>query len=111
RDEKMRHLKIPSWAVIRVTDETHGYGPAARIREAVVAEPSVPASIAPAEESLLRDTSSHHADTGYAWGLLIHGLLEHSMQRKATTRSELERLAIWLTVEFPELRPHIPTAV
>jgi ATP-dependent exoDNAse (exonuclease V) beta subunit len=65
----------------------------------------------PDDTSLLHGTSSHGADSGYAWGLLIHGLLEHAMQRKDATRADLERMAHWLTVEFPELRPHIPNAV
>jgi ATP-dependent helicase/nuclease subunit A len=111
RDERTARLRQPSWAVIRVTDEAHHRGPASRIEEAMVAEPSVDASIRPEDAALLRDTSSHRADAGYAWGLLLHGLLEHAMQCKDPTRSDLERLALWLTVEFPELRPHIGHAV
>ena len=111
RDEQTTRLRQATWAVTRVTDEAHHHGPASRIRQAVVDEPSVAASIAPEDASLLRDTSSHRADSGYAWGLLIHGLLEHAMERKDATRFDLERLALWLTVEFPDLRPHIGTAV
>ena len=40
-----------------------------------------------------------------AWGTLIHGLLEHAMRHKAATREDLRRLAMWLTVEEPQLRP------
>ena len=60
---------------------------------------------------MLNETPSHGADRGYAWGLLIHGLLEHAMARKDATRQDLERLARWLTVEFPDLREFIGSAV
>jgi ATP-dependent helicase/nuclease subunit A len=94
-----------------VTDEAHHRGPSARIRQELTDEPAVPASTGSVDVATLHETSSHGADAGYAWGLLIHGLLEHAMQRKDATRVDLERLAQWLTVEFPELRPHIPKAV
>jgi ATP-dependent exoDNAse (exonuclease V) beta subunit len=51
------------------------------------------------------------ADAGVEWGTLVHGLLEHAMRHGSATRADLERLARWLTVESPELRPVIPTAV
>jgi ATP-dependent helicase/nuclease subunit A len=111
RDERTRHLLRASWAVTRVTDEAREYSAAMRIREAVIDEPGMPAAIAADDASLLRDTSSHHADAGYAWGLLIHGLLEHAIRRKDVARSDLERLAVWLTIEFPDLRPHIGKAI
>jgi hypothetical protein len=50
------------------------------------------------------DTPSHRADAGMAWGTLIHGLLEHAMRHKTATRDDLRRLAMWLTVEEPQLR-------
>ena len=46
-----------------------------------------------------------------AWGTLIHGLLEHAMRHKAATRDDLRRLAMWLTVEEPQLRPVIDEAL
>ena len=39
-----------------------------------------------------------------AWGTLIHGLLEHAMRHPNATRDDLKRLAMWLTVEEPQLR-------
>jgi ATP-dependent helicase/nuclease subunit A len=68
RDERTARLRQASWAVTRVTDEAHHRGPTSRIRQAVIDEPSVAASIAPEDASLRRDTSSHRADSGYAWG-------------------------------------------
>jgi ATP-dependent helicase/nuclease subunit A len=50
-------------------------------------------------------------DGGALWGTLIHGLLEHAVRHAATTRHDLERLARWLTVETPGLRPLIGVAV
>jgi ATP-dependent exoDNAse (exonuclease V) beta subunit len=57
------------------------------------------------------DTPSHRADAGMAWGTLVHGLLEHAMRHKASTREDLRRLAIWLTVEEPRLRAVIDQAL
>ncbi len=111
RDERTSRLRQPSWAVTRVTDEAHHHGPSGRIREQLEDEPTVSASIGPDDSSLLHETSSHRADAGYAWGLLIHGLLEHAMRHQGTSRADLERLALWLTVETPDLRPHIAHAV
>jgi ATP-dependent exoDNAse (exonuclease V) beta subunit len=74
-------------------------------------EPSISASVGQDDASLLHETSSHRADAGYAWGLLIHGLLEHAMRHKTASRTDLERLALWLTVETPDLRPYISSAV
>jgi ATP-dependent exoDNAse (exonuclease V) beta subunit len=56
-------------------------------------------------------TMSHRADAGAAWGSLVHGLLEHAMRHKPATRDDLRRLARWLTVEDPQLRPVIEQAV
>jgi ATP-dependent helicase/nuclease subunit A len=56
-------------------------------------------------------TTSHRADAGVAWGSLVHGLLEHAMRHKAATREDLRRLAQWLTVEEPQLRPLTDQAV
>jgi hypothetical protein len=56
-------------------------------------------------------TPSHRADAGIAWGTLIHGLLEHAMRHKSATRDDLRRLALWLTVEEPQLRAVIDDAL
>src|SRR4030095_7422412 len=57
------------------------------------------------------DTPSHRADAGAAWGTLIHGLLEHAMRHEHATREDLCRLAMWLTVEEPQLRAVIDEAL
>jgi ATP-dependent exoDNAse (exonuclease V) beta subunit len=41
----------------------------------------------------------------------VHGLLEHAMKHPNAAPENLERLARWLTVESPELRPVIPEAL
>ena len=46
-----------------------------------------------------------------AWGTLIHGLLEHAMRHKTATRDDLRRLAMWLTVEEPQLRAVLDEAI
>jgi len=45
------------------------------------------------------------------WGILVHGLLEHAMRHKRATRDDLRRLAMWLTIEQPELRTVIDEAL
>jgi ATP-dependent exoDNAse (exonuclease V) beta subunit len=45
------------------------------------------------------------------WGTLVHGLLEHAMRHKSATRDDLRRLAMWLTIEQPELRTVIAEAL
>ncbi|MEO8070197.1 MAG: UvrD-helicase domain-containing protein [Acidobacteriota bacterium] len=57
------------------------------------------------------ETSSRRADAGLAWGTLVHGLLEHAMRYRDTTRDDLRRLAVWLTVEEPDLRSVIEQAL
>jgi ATP-dependent exoDNAse (exonuclease V) beta subunit len=57
------------------------------------------------------DTPSRRADAGMLWGTLIHGLLEHAMRHKSATRDDLRRLAMWLTIEEPELRTVIEEAL
>src|SRR6185436_16758637 len=42
---------------------------------------------------------------------LIHGLLEHAMRHKEANREDLRRLAMWLTVEEPQLRVVIEDAL
>ena len=46
-----------------------------------------------------------------AWGSLVHGLLEHAMRHRTTTREDLRRLALWLTVEEPQLRVVLDQAI
>jgi ATP-dependent exoDNAse (exonuclease V) beta subunit len=46
-----------------------------------------------------------------AWGTLIHGLLEHAMRHQSATREDLRRLAMWLTVDEPQLRVVLDHAV
>jgi ATP-dependent exoDNAse (exonuclease V) beta subunit len=48
---------------------------------------------------------------GMAWGTLIHGLLEHAMRHPQSTPDDLRRLAMWLTVEEPQLRAVIDDAI
>jgi ATP-dependent exoDNAse (exonuclease V) beta subunit len=57
------------------------------------------------------ETPAHRADAGAAWGTLIHGLLEHAMRHPGATREDLRRLAMWLTVEEPQLRASIDDAI
>ena len=45
------------------------------------------------------------------WGTLVHGLLEHAMRHKSAMRDDLRRLAMWLTIEQPELRTFIDVAL
>jgi ATP-dependent helicase/nuclease subunit A len=61
--------------------------------------------------STTAETPSRRADAGIAWGSLIHGLLEHAMRHRKATRDDLRRLAVWLTVEDPQLRPLIEKAL
>ena len=111
RAERAIRLGQPTWTVTRATDDAHHRGPAKRIRNELADEPIVPVAVAPEDLAVLKETPSHGADSGYEWGLLIHGLLEHAMARKDATRKDLERLARWLTVEFPDLREFIGSAV
>ena len=60
---------------------------------------------------LVADTASRRADAGAVWGTLVHGLLEHAMRHPASTRDDLRRLALWLTLEEPQLRPLIDHAL
>jgi ATP-dependent exoDNAse (exonuclease V) beta subunit len=57
------------------------------------------------------DTPAHRADAGHAWGSLIHGLLEHAMRHQEASYSDLHRLAMWLSVEEPQLRSVLDEAV
>lgn len=50
------------------------------------------------------------AGAGPEWGHLVHGLLEHVMERGPDTE-ELARLARWLTYDHPDLARFIPEAL
>jgi ATP-dependent helicase/nuclease subunit A len=89
-------VKEASWSIRSVTAEA---GHIARMTRA--AEPAAPDD---PTRVVVRDTHSHRADAGMAWGSLIHGLLEHAMRHPRATREDLRRLAMWLTVEEPQLR-------
>jgi ATP-dependent exoDNAse (exonuclease V) beta subunit len=89
----------PSWSITSVTAEAKSLkgreGPPVDDATRVVAQ----------------TTSSHRADMGMAWGTLIHGLLEHAMRHQNATREDLRRLAMWLSVEEPQLRPVVDQAL
>ena len=78
---------------------------------AKMAAPSEPAAVDDPTRVVAQDTPSHRADAGMAWGTLIHGLLEHAMRHPNATPEDLRRLAMWLTVEEPQLRAVIDEAI
>jgi ATP-dependent exoDNAse (exonuclease V) beta subunit len=92
-----------SWSVTSVTAEARHVLKMTRVAE-------LPAADDPTRV-VVQDTLAHRADAGVAWGSLIHGLLEHAMRHGATTRQDLRRLAMWLTVEEPKLRVIIDEAI
>ena len=92
-----------SWAVTSVTAEAR--------HVAKMVRSSDPTSADDVTTVVRGDTASHRADAGVAWGTLVHGLLEHAMRHEGVTRDDLRRLALWLTVEQPQLRPVIDDAV
>jgi ATP-dependent helicase/nuclease subunit A len=98
------HARVnqPSWSVTSVTEEARHI---ARMTRSVDASSDDPSKV------VVRDTPSHRADAGQAWGTLVHGLLEHAMRHKTVTREDLRRLAMWLTVEEPQLRAVIDEAL
>ena len=93
----------PSWSITSVTAEAKHIAKMGGAAE--------PAAADDATRVVAQDTPSHRADAGMAWGALIHGLLEHAMRHKAATRADLRRLAMWLTVEEPQLRPVLDEAL
>jgi ATP-dependent helicase/nuclease subunit A len=101
---ELAHLRVNtrSWSVSSVTAEAHHI---AHMTRSVDAEADDPSKV------VVPDTPSHRADAGQAWGTLVHGLLEHAMRHKTTTRDDLRRLAMWLTVEEPQLRLVIDEAL
>ena len=89
-----------SWAAGSVTGEKR-----------LVTRQPVTAAIDDPTAVVSADTPSRRADAGAAWGTLVHGLLEHAMRHKQATRDDLRRLAMWLTVDEPGLRPVIDEAI
>jgi ATP-dependent helicase/nuclease subunit A len=102
REAAHEHAREPSWSVATPTGTASRATMPARARLAtgdVEAAAAVP------------ETPTDRADAGAAWGTLVHGLLEHAMRHRETTRRDLARLALWLTVESPELRPFVDDAL
>lgn len=102
RDVAHARARVASWSATSVTAESRHISKIARSEKS---EPDDPTRV------VVADTPSHRADAGMAWGTLIHGLLEHAMRHKAATRDDLRRLAMWLTVEEPQLRSVIDEAL
>jgi ATP-dependent helicase/nuclease subunit A len=104
RGDRHDRARLPSWAVTTVTGEKARLAAAERAK--VSAQGGAAEAVADAT-----GTPGHRADAGVAWGSFIHGLLEHAMRHDGATRADLDRLARWLTVETPDLRPFIPEAL
>ena len=102
RDTRHAHVNQPSWSAASVTEEARHI---ARMTRSVAASADDPSKV------VVADTPSHRADAGQAWGTLVHGLLEHAMRHRSATREDLRRLAMWLTVEEPQLRTVIDEAL
>ena len=102
REEAHARVNQPSWSVTSVTEEARYV---ARMTRSVDASADDPSKV------VVTDTPSHRADAGQAWGTLVHGLLEHAMRHRSATREDLRRLAMWLTVEEPQLRSVIDEAL
>jgi ATP-dependent helicase/nuclease subunit A len=95
RDAAQDIVREPSWSITSVTAEAHHIARMTRAADATADDPT---------KVVGTDTPAHRADAGMAWGTLIHGLLEHAMRHKSATREDLRRLAMWLTVDEPQLR-------
>jgi ATP-dependent helicase/nuclease subunit A len=101
RDAAHTAVQRPSWAATSVTMETKRL-------------PRMAIELGDADDAtrtIVPDTASHRADTGVAWGTLVHGLLEHAVRHPAATDEDLRRLALWLTMEEPHLRGVIDRAI
>jgi ATP-dependent exoDNAse (exonuclease V) beta subunit len=92
----------PSWSITSVTAEARHIAHMTRAADAATDDPT---------KVVATDTPTHRADAGLAWGTLIHGLLEHAMRHQGSTRADLRRLAMWLTVEQPNLRLSLDEAL
>ena len=102
RDAAHAIARTASWSATSVTAEAGHIAKIARSAESDLDDPT---------RVVVADTPSHRADAGMAWGTLIHGLLEHAMRHQNTTHDDLRRLAMWLTVEEPQLRAVINEAI
>jgi ATP-dependent helicase/nuclease subunit A len=104
RSRVTAHARVqqPSWSITSVTAEARHIARMTRAADAAVDDPT---------KVVATDTPTHRADAGVAWGTLIHGLLEHAMRHPSATREDLRRLAMWLTVEEPQLRDVIAEAL
>jgi ATP-dependent helicase/nuclease subunit A len=103
RAEAHAAIREASWSIASVTEEAHHIARMTRMLDA--GEDGDPTRV------VTPDTSSHRADAGMAWGTLIHGLLEQAMRHPHATRDDLRRLAMWLTMEEPELRRVLEAAL
>jgi ATP-dependent helicase/nuclease subunit A len=92
----------PSWSAASVTTETKAFP---KLVADLDAAPDDPTRV------ITENTPSRRADAGAAWGSLIHGLLEHALRHHTVTAADLRRLALWLTVDEPGLRPFVDQAV
>ena len=94
----------PSWSATSVTAESKRL-PRLVLESADALDETDPT------RSVVPETPSHRADAGQAWGTLVHGLLEHAMRHRAATRDDLRRLAMWLTIDEPQLRKVLDQAI
>jgi ATP-dependent helicase/nuclease subunit A len=101
-DAAHSRVRSPSWSTSSVTSEARHVPKIVRAEDAAADDPTRVVST---------DTPSRRADAGMLWGTLVHGLLEHAMRHKTATRDDLRRLAMWLTIEEPELRAVIDDAL
>jgi len=106
---RIEAARQPSADVSSVTEEVRLS--ASALRAATIDPGESAADVPDATDVLVPDTSSHRADVGRHWGALIHGLLEHAMRAPSASDEDLARLARWLTIEHPELRPHVDAAI
>ncbi|MDP2322037.1 MAG: UvrD-helicase domain-containing protein [Acidobacteriota bacterium] len=99
-EQRHLHAMRASWAAATVSTETkHLPRPSPQV------EADDPTGV------ITADTPSRRVDAGTAWGSLIHGLLEHALRHQDVTAADLRRLAMWMTMETPDLRPVIDDAV
>ena len=97
-------VRLASWSAQAVTAEAKRLPRLTPVAEALIADDDPTRAVA-------AETPSHRADAGLAWGSLVHGLLEHAMRHPSASRDDLRRLAVWLTVETPDLRAVIDQAL
>ncbi|MCR4295643.1 MAG: PD-(D/E)XK nuclease family protein, partial [Elusimicrobia bacterium] len=102
RDAAHAAAREASWSASSVTAEARHIAKLARDAEGADDDPT---------RVVTADTRERRADAGMAWGTLVHGLLEHAMRHDSVNEADLRRLALWLTVETPELRLIIDEAI